>query len=60
MHNLLVNGVQKLTFAIISPAKSKTCGAIFAWMFLLLNAGQLFHFLLILLSLFPILLRSFH
>ncbi|HGF7835411.1 hypothetical protein, partial [Enterococcus faecium] len=41
--NLLVNGVQKLASAVISSANSKTRKAVFAWLFLLLVAGQLFH-----------------
>ncbi|EGP5278437.1 hydrolase [Enterococcus faecium] len=39
-----LNGVQKLVSAVvISPAKRKIGGAIFVWLFLLLDAGQLFH-----------------
>ncbi|OUK17875.1 hydrolase, partial [Enterococcus faecium] len=38
-----VNGVQKLASAVISPTKPKTRKAIFTWLFLLLDAGQLFH-----------------
>ncbi|RCT87679.1 hydrolase, partial [Enterococcus faecium] len=37
------NGVQKLAFAVISPTKRKIGGAIFVWLFLLLDAEQLFH-----------------
>ncbi|EJX66086.1 hypothetical protein, partial [Enterococcus faecium] len=36
-------GVQKLASAVISSANSKTRKAVFAWLFLLLVAGQLFH-----------------
>ncbi|PQC81103.1 hydrolase, partial [Enterococcus faecium] len=39
-------GVQKLASAVISPTKRKIGGAIFVWLFLLLDAGQLFHNLL--------------
>ncbi|PQG66674.1 hydrolase [Enterococcus faecium] len=39
----MVNGVQKLASAVISSANSKTRKAVFAWLFLLLVAGQLFH-----------------
>ncbi|WP_218777729.1 hypothetical protein, partial [Enterococcus faecium] len=42
-----INGVQKLASAVISPTKRKIGGAIFVWLFLLLNAGQLFHNILI-------------
>ena len=42
----LLNGVQKLASAVISPAKRKIGGAIFVWLFLLLDAEQLFHNLL--------------
>ncbi|PQD55415.1 hydrolase [Enterococcus faecium] len=42
-HNLFLNGVQKLASAVISPTKRKIGGAIFVWLFLLLDAGQLFH-----------------
>ncbi|PQF04968.1 hypothetical protein CUS95_05250 [Enterococcus faecium] len=38
-----INGVQKLASAVISPTKRKIGGAIFVWLFLLLDAGQLFH-----------------
>ncbi|PQF61330.1 hydrolase [Enterococcus faecium] len=38
-----MNGVQKLASAVISSANSKTRKAVFAWLFLLLVAGQLFH-----------------
>ncbi|PQF01475.1 hydrolase [Enterococcus faecium] len=38
-----LNGVQKLASAVISSANSKTRKAVFAWLFLLLVAGQLFH-----------------
>ncbi|EGP5144096.1 hydrolase [Enterococcus faecium] len=38
-----LNGVQKLSSAVISPAKRKIGGAIFVWLFLLLDAEQLFH-----------------
>ncbi|OZH68807.1 hydrolase [Enterococcus faecium] len=41
-----LNGVQKLSSAVISPAKRKIGGAIFVWLFLLLDAEQLFHNLL--------------
>ncbi|EGP5178380.1 hydrolase [Enterococcus faecium] len=39
----MINGVQKLASAVISSANSKTRKAVFAWLFLLLVAGQLFH-----------------
>ncbi|PQF02070.1 hydrolase [Enterococcus faecium] len=39
----MVNGAQKLASAVISPTKRKIGGAIFVWLFLLLDAGQLFH-----------------
>ncbi|MEM5667494.1 hypothetical protein AAHH62_09755 [Enterococcus faecium] len=39
---LRINGVQKLASAVISPAKLKTLGAVFTWLFLLLDAEQLF------------------
>ncbi|MCO5427686.1 hypothetical protein, partial [Enterococcus faecium] len=32
---LRINGAQKLTSAVISPAKLKTLGAVFTWLFLL-------------------------
>ncbi|MCS5464549.1 hypothetical protein NWO25_06515 [Enterococcus lactis] len=38
-----INGAQKLASAVISPTKRKIGGAIFVWLFLLLDAGQLFH-----------------
>ncbi|EPC6336582.1 hypothetical protein ACR0YU_000637 [Enterococcus faecium] len=38
-----LNGAQKLASAVISPTKRKIGGAIFVWLFLLLDAGQLFH-----------------
>ncbi|EGP5149486.1 hydrolase [Enterococcus faecium] len=38
-----MNGVQKLASAVISPTKRKIGGAIFVWLFLLLDAEQLFH-----------------
>ncbi|EGP5527268.1 hydrolase [Enterococcus faecium] len=38
-----INGVQKLASAVISPTKRKIGEAIFVWLFLLLDAGQLFH-----------------
>ncbi|KAA0692352.1 hydrolase [Enterococcus faecium] len=38
-----LNGVQKLASAVISPTKRKIGGAILVWLFLLLDAGQLFH-----------------
>ncbi|EGP5701217.1 hydrolase [Enterococcus faecium] len=38
-----LNGVQKLASAVISSTKRKIGGAIFVWLFLLLDAGQLFH-----------------
>ncbi|EGP5687903.1 hypothetical protein CRM75_07960 [Enterococcus faecium] len=38
-----INGIQKLASAVISPTKRKIGGAIFVWLFLLLDAGQLFH-----------------
>ena len=41
------NGVQKLASAVISPAKLKTLGAVFTWLFLLLDAEQLFYNLLV-------------
>ncbi|HFN9951085.1 TPA: hypothetical protein ACGVDH_002157, partial [Enterococcus faecium] len=44
---LRINGVQKLTSAVISPAKLKTLGAVFTWLFLLLDAEQLFYNLLV-------------
>ncbi|EGP5221903.1 hydrolase [Enterococcus faecium] len=34
-----INGVQKLASAVISPTKRKIGGAIFVWLFLLLDAG---------------------
>ncbi|WP_181368387.1 hypothetical protein [Enterococcus faecium] len=34
---LRINGVQKLASAVISPAKLKTLGAVFTWLFLLLQ-----------------------
>ncbi|MBW6194277.1 hypothetical protein KZ855_33960, partial [Pseudomonas aeruginosa] len=40
---LKINGVQKLASAVISPAKLKTLGAVFTWLFLLLDAEQLFY-----------------
>ncbi|EGP5688268.1 hypothetical protein DSH71_09280 [Enterococcus faecium] len=40
---LRINGVQKLASAVISPAKLKTLGAVFTWLFLLLDAEQLFY-----------------
>jgi len=48
MHNAVfttssLNGVQKLASAVISPTKRKIGGAIFVWLFLLLDAEQLFH-----------------
>ncbi|ROY09758.1 hydrolase [Enterococcus faecium] len=48
MHNAVfttssLNGVQKLASAVISSTKRKIGGAIFVWLFLLLDAGQLFH-----------------
>ncbi|ROW77810.1 hydrolase [Enterococcus faecium] len=39
----LINSVQKLASAVISPTKHKIWGAIFIWLFLLLDAEQLFH-----------------
>ncbi|EGP5256930.1 hydrolase [Enterococcus faecium] len=42
----MIYGVQKLASAVISPIKRKIGGAIFVWLFLLLDAGQLFHNLL--------------
>ncbi len=44
---LRINGVQKLASAVISPAKLKTIGAVFTWLFLLLDAEQLFYNLLV-------------
>ena len=41
-----LNGVQKLASAAISPTKRKIRGAILVWLFLLLDAGQLFYNLL--------------
>ncbi|EOA7299115.1 hypothetical protein ACIMQ6_000586 [Enterococcus faecium] len=38
-----LNGVQKLTFTVISSTKRKTGSTIFVWLFFLLDAGQLFH-----------------
>ncbi|EGP5688501.1 hypothetical protein DSH71_10495 [Enterococcus faecium] len=38
-----MNGVQKLASAVISSTKRKIGGTIFVWLFLLLDAGQLFH-----------------
>ncbi|KAA0689391.1 hydrolase [Enterococcus faecium] len=38
-----LNGVQKLASAVIRPTKRKIGGAIFVWLFLLLDVGQLFH-----------------
>ncbi|UXD38507.1 hydrolase [Enterococcus faecium] len=38
-----LNGVQKLASAVIRPIKRKISEAIFVWLFLLLDAGQLFH-----------------
>ncbi|EGP5178069.1 hydrolase [Enterococcus faecium] len=38
-----LNGVQKLASAVISLTKRKIGEAIFVWMFLLFDAGQLFH-----------------
>ncbi|PQB77287.1 hydrolase [Enterococcus faecium] len=43
----MINSVQKLASAVISPTKRKIRGAIFVWSFLLLDAGQLFHDLLV-------------
>ncbi|EPI07634.1 hypothetical protein D357_02327, partial [Enterococcus faecium SD3B-2] len=37
------NGVQKLASAVIILTKRKIGEAIFVWMFLLFDAGQLFH-----------------
>ncbi len=42
--------VQKLASEVISLTKRKIGGAIFVWLFLLLDAGQLFHNLFIKLS----------
>ncbi|MCC9081921.1 hypothetical protein LOS20_05890 [Enterococcus faecium] len=39
---LRINGVQKLASAVISLTKRKIGEAIFVWLFLLLDAGQLF------------------
>ncbi|WP_225593317.1 hypothetical protein, partial [Enterococcus faecium] len=33
----------KASFSVLSPTKRKIGGAIFIWLFLLLDAGQLFH-----------------
>ncbi|OOL69571.1 hypothetical protein B1P88_11225 [Enterococcus faecium] len=38
--NLLINGVQKLVSAVISPTKRKYEELFFVWLFLLLDAGQ--------------------
>ncbi len=38
-----LNGVPKLASAVIRPEKRKIGEAIFVWLFLLLDAGQLFH-----------------
>ena len=38
-----LNGVQKLASAVISLTKRKIGEAIFVWLGLLLDAGQLFH-----------------
>ncbi|AYM74218.1 hydrolase [Enterococcus lactis] len=38
-----LNGVQKLASSVISPTKRKIGRTIFVWLFLLLDAGQLFH-----------------
>ncbi|AUJ68341.1 hydrolase [Enterococcus faecium] len=40
---LSLNSIQKLVSAVISPTKRKIGEAIFVWLFLLLDAGQLFH-----------------
>ncbi|PQD54956.1 hypothetical protein CUM58_08515 [Enterococcus faecium] len=58
MHNAVfttssLNGVQKLASAVISPTKRKIGGAIFVWLFLLLDAEQLFH------NLFLITIKSY-
>ncbi|EPI07495.1 hypothetical protein D357_02396 [Enterococcus faecium SD3B-2] len=39
----MINSVQKLASAVISPIKHKIWGAIFICLFLLLDAEQLFH-----------------
>ncbi|MFB8430747.1 hypothetical protein, partial [Enterococcus faecium] len=46
-YDLLVNGVQKLASAVISPPKLITSESFFTCLFLLLDAGQLFHNLLV-------------
>ncbi|PWS24548.1 hydrolase [Enterococcus faecium] len=38
-----LNGVQKLASAVISLTKRKIGEAIFVWLFLLFDEGQLFH-----------------
>ncbi|WP_235045708.1 hypothetical protein, partial [Enterococcus faecium] len=48
-----LNGVQKLASAVISSTKRKIGGAIFVWLFLLLDAGQLFHNLFSFSTTFP-------
>ncbi|MFB8346538.1 hypothetical protein ACFCV7_07930, partial [Enterococcus faecium] len=41
-----IKGVKKVSSAVISLTKRKKCGAIFAWVFLIIETGQLFHNLL--------------
>ncbi|PHL14414.1 hydrolase [Enterococcus faecium] len=48
----MINGVQKLAFAIIIPTKRKISGAIFSWLFLLLYEGKYFHTFFMLLDRF--------
>ncbi|MFN6693477.1 hypothetical protein, partial [Enterococcus faecium] len=48
-----LNGVQKLASTVISSTKRKIGGAIFVWLFLLLDAGQLFHNLFSFSTTFP-------
>jgi len=43
----LIHGVQKLASAIITPTKRKTWETVYVWLFLLLDAGQLFYDLLV-------------
>ncbi|OUK20679.1 hydrolase [Enterococcus faecium] len=38
-----LNSIQTAASAVISPTKRKIGGAIFVWLFLLLDAEQLFH-----------------
>ncbi|EGP5400085.1 hydrolase [Enterococcus faecium] len=39
----MIHGVQKLASTVISPTIRKIGRTIFLWLFLLLDAGQLFH-----------------